>query len=218
MITVAIVGNGPPELLPDLTEWKGSIDVWIGADRGAYLLGQHDLPLDYAVGDFDSMTEKEKSQVKSSAVQFEEYFSEKDETDLELALNKAFSLQPKKMILFGVTGGRLDHELINIQLLYLIVQKGIKGVIIDRQNKIELVLPGKYDVTNDVVYPVISFIPFTAEVENLTLTDFYYPLKDHHVSWGSSLCISNKLISKKGTFSFTKGIVLLIKSKEAFLW
>ena len=215
MTTIAIVGNGPPQLLPDLIEWKDSIDYWIGADRGAFILLQHNLPLNYAVGDFDSMACGEKSQVKSYAAQLREYPPEKDETDLELALNKAFLLQPEKIILFGVTGGRLDHEFINTQLLYLIVQKGIKGVIIDSQNKIELTLPGKHSIIYDVAYPVVSFLPFTAEVENLTLSNFYYPLEGQRVSWGSSLCISNKLISKKGTFSFTRGIVLLIKSKEA---
>lgn len=43
---------------------------------------------------------------------FRMYPSEKDQTDLEIALEQAYELAPKTIYIFGVTGGRLDHELI----------------------------------------------------------------------------------------------------------
>jgi thiamine pyrophosphokinase len=60
----------------------------------------------------------------------------------------------------------------------------------------------------------ISFLPMTLAVTNLTLDGFKFPLKDRHISMGSTLCISNELISDYGTFSFSKGILLVIRSDD----
>ncbi|MGY0692343.1 thiamine diphosphokinase [Virgibacillus sp. FSP13] len=214
-MNIAIVGNGPHEIIPDLTSFKRDIDVWIGADRGALTLIKHQINLDYAVGDFDSIKSEERAYVKEKAKWYEEYPIEKDQTDLEIALLKAYDLKPAKLFLFGVTGGRLDHELINIQTLFQILQNDIKGIIVDKNNRVEMVKPGTHTVTADEKYPAISFIPFTEHVKGLTLDGFYYPLVNQTVVWGSTLCISNKLLLKNGTFSFNEGILLLIKSRDA---
>lgn len=215
MVNVAIMGNGPTELLPDLSSYKDVVDVWIGADRGALTLAESNLPLDYAVGDFDSINDKEKATVQAYASSYEIHPSEKDQTDLEIALSKAYELQPEKIYLFGVTGGRLDHALINIQLLYSILDRDIQGVIADNQNQLELTFPGNYEITQNKNYPNISFIPYTQYVKGLTLTGFYYPLENQSIMWGSTLCISNKLLSNYGTFSYKEGILLIIKSRDA---
>ncbi|MBP2077600.1 thiamine diphosphokinase [Oceanobacillus polygoni] len=212
MKVVAIVGNGPASLVPDLHLFKGEIDSWIGADRGAYLIAEKGIPVEYAVGDFDSIDEHERQVISRNVSYMEKHPTEKDETDMEIALNQAYAMEPSKIYLFGVTGGRLDHELINIQLLYTIQNKGIQAVIVDQSNQIEMLSPGTHTIENHRTYPYISFIPFTKEVEGIYLSGFHYPLSNTTISWGSTLCISNKLLSKKGTFSFDKGIVLLVKS------
>lgn len=216
MKTVAIVGNGPAHLLPDFHLYKDKIDIWIGADGGALQLAENNIPLQYAVGDFDSITKEEEQQIEDYADFFKAYPVEKDETDLEIALKKALELDPASIYLFGVTGGRLDHELVNIQLLHVMIQKGIRGKIVDKINELELTMPGSHTVTYDENYSTISFVPVTQKVEGMTLSGFYYSLTDQSISWGSSLCISNKLITKKGTFSYKSGILLLVKSKGNF--
>lgn len=213
-ITIGIIGNGPDELVPDLKRYKDHVDIWIGADRGALLLLQNGLAINYALGDFDSISKDERERIKSRAIHFESFSSEKNETDLELAIEKAFSLEPKTILLFGVTGGRIDHELINIQLLYAISNRGLKGIIIDKSNYIEWTKPGTHQVKNDPTYPFISFIPFTTEVTGITLNGFYYPLENEKIGLGSTRTISNKLTGENGTYSYERGILLLIKSRD----
>ncbi|AIF43803.1 thiamine diphosphokinase [Virgibacillus sp. SK37] len=213
MRTIAIIGNSP-DTYPDLQIYKDDVNVWIGADRGSIELIRQEMPVDYAIGDFDSTTEEERVIIKGYCTEFEEYPSEKNETDLELALLKAFSLQPQRILLFGVTGGRLDHELVNIQLLYRIVCNNIKGIIIDKNNILELTMPGIHKISLNAYYPTVSFIPYTKIVKGLSLTGFYYPLTKQNITWGSTLCISNKLIGKNGTFSYEEGILLLVKSRD----
>ncbi|WP_121639923.1 thiamine diphosphokinase [Virgibacillus sp. Bac330] len=213
MTVVGIVGNAPGHH-SDLKTYKEEVDFWIGADRGAWVLATCDLPITYAIGDFDSTTKEEKLLIDKHAQCVHVYPSEKDETDLELALNKAYELEPDTIYLFGVSGGRKDHEFINVQLLYAILSKGIRGIIIDIANYLELTFPGKYTVLHDINYPIISFVPFSKEVKGITLTHFYYPLTNANISWGSTLCISNKLIRNSGTFSYKEGILLLVKSRD----
>lgn len=214
MVTIAIIGNGPSELLPELSKYNKEVDIWIGADRGALTLINQEIEVAYAVGDFDSISELENERIKNTAKTYLRYPAEKDYTDIEIALLKAYELNPTKIFLFGVTGGRLDHGLVNIQLLYSIIKKDIQGIIVDKYNKIELTTPNYYTVEYDDDYPYISFLPFSEHVKNLTLTGFYYPLENKNISWGSTLCISNKLLSNKGTFYYTDGILLLIKSRD----
>ncbi|RKQ37439.1 thiamine diphosphokinase [Oceanobacillus halophilus] len=210
----AIIGNGPYEQLLDLRKLDVDIDIWIGADRGALYLAESNIPIDYAVGDFDSINEVEKNKIKENTKVFEEHPPEKDETDLELAIQKAYESEVSTIYLLGVTGGRLDHELANIQLLYLIRKRGINAILMDSMNQMELTFPGEHRVLKDESYPYISFIPFSEKVEGITLTNFYYPLTDKTISWGSTQCISNKLISNYGTFFYRKGILLVVKSRS----
>jgi thiamine pyrophosphokinase len=214
MYTVAIVGNGPSDLIPNLSEFQSEIDCWIGADRGALSIIKNNIPLDYAVGDFDSVTSSELETIEGYAKSIELFPIEKDQTDLELALSIAFSLNVTRIYFFGVTGGRMDHTLINIQLLNQIINQGIQGYIIDKHNHLELFYPGTYTVTFDSLYPTISFIPITREVIGLSLEGFYYPLKKARIMMGSTLSISNKLIRNNGTFSFEDGIVLVVRSRD----
>ncbi|MEN1966921.1 thiamine diphosphokinase [Lentibacillus sp. N15] len=214
MTTVAIVGNGPAILTPDLTIFK-DIDIWIGADRGAFLLIENQYTPDIAIGDFDSLNKDECAQVKQYSRTFIPYPIEKDWTDLELALGKAYEYAPEKIYLFNVTGGRLDHSLINIQTLYSIMERKIQGFIVENNNLLTMVKPGKHAVVKDDTYPFLSFVPFTKDVKGLTLQGFEYPLADQTITWGSTRCISNKLLLKNGTFSFKEGILLLIKSRDA---
>lgn len=214
MTKVAIIGNGPSHLIPELSIYQNEIDIWIGADRGALSIIKQNMELAYAVGDFDSVNDDELEVIRKHAIQFEQYQVEKDETDLELALNIAKSIHPSNIFFFGVTGGRLDHTLINIQLLDQLVKEKMTGVIIDRFNYLELHYPGSYSIVEMKDYPTISFIPITQEVSGLTLLGFYYPLTKATIKMGSTLSISNKLILNNGTFSFDDGIVLVIRSRD----
>ena len=214
MTKIGIVGSGPEQLIPDLHDYKNKIDIWIGADRGAATLLNQQLTIDYAVGDFDSIDDQTLATIQLSAYQLKKFPVEKDETDLEIAIHLALSLKPDHVYLFGVTGGRLDHELINIQLLSTFLNHQVNAKIVDKHNVIELKSPNRYEVQAEKLYPYISFVPLTPTVKGLTLQGFYYPLENKDITWGSTLCISNKLLGNYGTFSFNEGILLLIKSRD----
>ncbi|WP_353855793.1 thiamine diphosphokinase [Bacillus sp. Bos-x628] len=212
---IHIVAGGPFEYIPPLENKASNDDIcWVGVDRGTIFLLEHGIVPDRAFGDFDSVTEKELRELKEQLPALNLFQAEKDETDLELALKWAFRQRPAHIQIYGITGGRADHFLGNIHLLYQGIQQKQKITLVDRQNTIQMYGPGTYEVGQDPDKQYVSFLPFGTHVEKLTLKGFKYPLKNCHIEPGSTLCISNELIHSNGTFSFDEGILIMIRSKD----
>ncbi|WP_018660016.1 thiamine diphosphokinase [Heyndrickxia acidiproducens] len=214
---IHIVAGGPLENVPDLKSCAESENVsWIGCDRGVVHLLQLGIVPDMAFGDFDSVNAEEWRTIQNTLTNIKKFKPEKDETDLELALLWAIRQNPRAIKIFGATGGRADHALTNMMLLTHEKALEYHGMIeiIDRMNRISVCQPGIYTIGSLQTHPYISFLPITATVENLTLSGFKYPLQDRKVYRGSTLCISNELIRDFGTFSFTDGILMMIRSHD----
>jgi thiamine pyrophosphokinase len=212
---IVIVAGGPDHMLPDLSNFLNENTKWVGVDRGLYILIKKGIIPDLAFGDFDSISNDERKEVESSGCQLNVYPAEKDETDLELAINWSLEQDQDEIYILGCTGGRLDHELINIQMLTKGLKRKKELIILDKQNKMIMRENGNYTISLEEEYKYVSFIPHTKIVENLSLKGFKYSLKDTNVSWGQTLCISNELVEKKGTYSFSNGILIVVKSRDA---
>jgi thiamine pyrophosphokinase len=210
-----IVAGGPTSHLPPFSEYDREHVRWVGVDRGLYTLIKSGIVPEQAFGDFDSISSEERKEVEASGCLLNTYPAEKDETDLELAINWALTQREQEIVLLGCTGGRLDHELINIQMLLKSFGLNKTIMICDKQNKIIVREPGTYSLDNEMEFPYVSFLPQTQVVEGLTLTGFKYPLTEGKVKWGQTLCISNELVDKKGTYSFHSGILMVVKSRDA---
>ncbi|MBB6175840.1 MULTISPECIES: thiamine diphosphokinase [Anoxybacillus] len=208
---IHLVAGGPTSFLPHLQAYDGEDVCWIGVDRGVLALLDAGIMPKRAFGDFDSMDERELQQLKKKLPHIDIWPSEKDQTDTDIALDWALEQQATKIRVFGGTGGRLDHLFGNVQLLF----KGKDGQIelIDRQNVVTLYRNGEHIVENEGDYSYISFIPMTP-IRALTLRGFKYSLDAHDIPLGSTLCVSNELIHHFGTFSFTEGILMMIRSKD----
>jgi thiamine pyrophosphokinase len=213
-LIIHLVGAGPRN---NATFHDFSIDeqeMWIGVDRGAgYLLSDGIIP-DAIFGDFDSISQKDLAELKEKVDNIFIFPPEKDDTDLELALKWALDQAPKKIIIHCVTGGRLDHEYGSINVLVKYSNEDIDISIVDEVNEISVLKEGSYLFGKSTQYKYISFFSFGNEVKNLTLEGFKYPLSNHTLHVGSSLCVSNEIISANGTISFSSGIILVIRSKD----
>ncbi len=213
---INILGGGPLDLLPPLTNYQSDEDLWIGVDRGVFTLLSRGIKPIHAFGDFDSVTADELLIIEENIEDLQKFKPEKDETDMELALVWALQQSPEKIRIFGATGGRLDHFFANIQLLMkpLLNDYFVPIEIIDRKNIIFLRNSGNYSVKKMASMQYISFIPMTTDIPDLTLEGFKYPLNNRYIPLGSTLCISNELIHDNGHFSFSAGILLIVRSND----
>jgi thiamine pyrophosphokinase len=211
---INILGGGPVDLLTDLNHYNEEESLWVGVDRGVFTLINKGIQPNIAFGDFDSVSSQEFKQIEYKVKHLEKFKPEKDETDMELALNWALEQKPDQIHIFGASGGRLDHFFANVQLLIspVISQTKTEICLIDRKNILFVKAAGKYEIKKIPDKKYISFVPVSFNIKDLTLEGFKYPLQDSHISIGSTLCISNELIRDYGTFSFSEGILIVVRS------
>lgn len=91
-----------------------------GGLKGAKELG---LVPDVIVGDFDSVDPAVLAFYRKMEHIVWEVPAGKDDTDTELALKRAMAMGAGEIVILGATGGRLDHMIGNIQLLYPCLQR-----------------------------------------------------------------------------------------------
>lgn len=193
-----------------------TFDRVIAVDGGLAALHKLYLKPDAIVGDFDTVDPAVLEEYKRAgdSIDWEIHKPEKDETDTELALNTAIRLGCKKLVVLGATGGRMDHAIGNIHLLYACLKKGAKAAIADEKNWITVLDKGRTFRAEDVKGKYISFLPLTGEVKGITLTGFKYPLFKKDIDVGTSLCISNELVGEEGTIDFDSGVLLCVESHD----
>ena len=108
MSRVLLVAGGNPSDWPTIE--PATYDYFVGIDRGCLHLLEADLPLQLAVGDFDSLSREEYHFVQETAETLIQAPAEKDDTDTQLALQEALQRFPQaEMTIIGATGGRIDH-------------------------------------------------------------------------------------------------------------
>lgn len=96
-------------------------DYVIAADAGLRYLEQLGVAPSLTLGDFDSLgAAPEGDNVEISPV-------EKDDTDMLIAVKRALEMGFDRILIFGGTGGRLDHTLANLQTLALASRKGAEA-------------------------------------------------------------------------------------------
>jgi len=92
-------------------------DLLIGADGGAaHWLAMGRRP-HVVVGDLDSLPPAVVNDFIAQGVQVERHPCEKDQTDLELAIERALADGASEVLLIGALGGRLDQTLANLLIL-----------------------------------------------------------------------------------------------------
>jgi thiamine pyrophosphokinase len=112
MDTILIFAGGdPPE--PDLAQEIPAADLVMAADSGYDAAISLGYTVDVLVGDLDSII----TQTVPDHVIVERHPTDKDQTDLDLALELAMSDEPSRVVVVGGTGGRLDHELATASLI-----------------------------------------------------------------------------------------------------
>ena len=89
---------------------------WIGIDRGTLILLESGITPQFAVGDFDSISDSERNFIQQQ-IEINPYNSEKDDTDLALGIDQAVKRGYRNIDVYGATGGRLDHFMGALQIL-----------------------------------------------------------------------------------------------------
>lgn len=208
---ILMVAGGSPENWPQLATY----DYYCGIDRGCLYLLEKGLPLDLAVGDFDSLQEAELAQVQQAAKEIHRSKPEKDDTDTQLALAEVLQKFPTaEILLVGATGGRLDHLLANIWLpLEPRFQPFAQQLFLaDRQNFVQFLLPGRHILRRVAGMKYLGYCPLTP-VTDLSLMKTKYTLDQIQVPYPYAYA-SNEFVGETAEITFASGVVAAIQSRD----
>ena len=194
---------------------RNAMDKIIAADRGMKFCYDNLVKPDLIMGDYDSIDGKilEYYGTKTD-IPMETFPAEKDDTDTEIALKKAMELGGDQIFILGAMGGRMDHFLANVQLLQMPLARGIQAYLVDSQNVIRLIDHPLTLKKCEQFGKYTSLMPFTDQVEHITLKGFKYPLQDYCMVKGSSIGISNEIKEETAEILFNKGTLIMIQSKD----
>jgi len=202
-------------LTTDLIKSIKPNNIIIGVDKAVQTLLERNIIPDYMIGDFDSIDPIFFDKIKQEySEKIKKSPAVKDETDTELALRTAISLNPSQIVILGAIGTRLDHVIANIHLLIQSEQQNIKTVIEGTSNRVTIILPGQTKKIRKSLFKYVSMLPFTGEVTGVYLKGFKYSLENSILKPGYPVGVSNEIIEEVGTISIKKGILLIIESKD----
>jgi thiamine pyrophosphokinase len=205
---ILIFANGE---LPDLDKARALLhedDFIVAADGGTrhvFALGR--IP-DVVIGDLDSVTKEEIEKIKQNNVEIVLFPRDKNETDLELAIQYALALNPEQVIILAALGGRLDQTLGNIAL---ITGSHLSSTVLRLDDGIEEVF-FCYDSCeiNGVGGDIVSLIPWLGEVTGVVTTNLKWPLQNEALYPTKTRGISNEMLGDKAKVQISTGLLLIV--------
>jgi thiamine pyrophosphokinase len=209
---IILIANGN---FTDLDFYRSQIkenDYIICADGGAKHALSLGLTPHLIIGDLDSLEESICRLLSEGPTQFIKYPSEKDESDLELALLKALDLEPQEIIIWGALGKRVDHFYANLMLLTLSLKSGITTKLIDEDH--EIFVTDKTIELKGEKGDYVSLFPFSPQVKGITTTGLKYPLKNETLYLGPTRGLSNEFITTVAKVTIDEGLLLVIKVRK----
>ncbi len=171
---------------------------------GAYDWANGKIKIDENLGDFDSLD------YLPEPPPTEIFPCEKNDTDGELALKRAIARGATHITLYGGGGGREDHFLGNLHLLYQAKGKGVFAQMITNYARI-FVAQGKTEICGEKG-KTLSLVPFGGTAHIMDSSGFYYPLPNEF-HYGSTLGISNVVTDDLASFTVNGSILVFINRK-----
>ena len=207
-----IIASGTIGNIFDYEKIIKEADLIICADGGLRYLDKLSVNPHVILGDFDSVDSSLIEKYRNRNIKVYDYPTRKDATDSELAIDFAISNQPNEVIMLGMVGTRMDHTLINMQMLIKFDGLGIDAQIINDNNVIYFV--NKKITIKGKINDQVSIVAITDEVVGITTKGLEYPLVGETISFGESRGVSNVFSSEEIEINFESGKFFLIISND----
>jgi thiamine pyrophosphokinase len=202
-----LVGASPDHVIPrGVASLVDSVDLVIAVDGGLDLCAESGVHAHLVVGDMDSL--KQRSLLESHADRSVLYPSDKDVTDLDLALAQARESGVTEIVATGFIGGRLDHTLSSIGSFARFAD--LKPVLHSADSSMWLLASeGRESVTLVQGGSAFSLVAVTSNA-CVSCTGARYPLDSATLPLLGSLGISNVVTGASETVTVTAGAILVL--------
>ena len=190
------------------------------ADGGLKFLLKNGMLPDFFVGDLDSVEledtptektqlDKTKSERTMKDIPKEIVPVEKDDTDMALAVAKAYEKGYRNILLYGGFGGaRISHTLANIQMMSFYAKKGCSLQMLGDGVRLEI-LHNASKTLSAAMKGSISVICLSDIAEGVTIQGLKYEYTGALTS-DRTLGVSNSFVGKDAMVSVENGTLLLV--------
>jgi thiamine pyrophosphokinase len=183
-------------------------DLILAADGGTRHARALEMIPSVVIGDLDSLTPADRAALESAGAIILQHPRDKNETDLELALNNAIEMGHREIVIMAALGNRLDQTLGNLALLTNIqlstlnikLDDGVEETFFCRD---QAYVEGRRG-------DLISLIPWGGEVCGVRTEGLRWPLSNETLLPYKTRGISNEMAGDLARIQITSGLVLII--------
>jgi thiamine pyrophosphokinase len=204
METVLIFAGGDSPT-PSLAEELPEPELIVAADSGYDAAVEAGYAVDVLVGDMDSI----ETEVIPNHVIVERYPTDKDATDLELALARVVDERPQRIVVVGGAGGRFDHELATAMLLCSHRWDGVDELDWVTARGWSHVIKGRRIIHGDVG-ATISLIPIGGPASGIDTKGLRWDLRSASIAPGSTWGVSNEFTGPVADIRVGSGCLLAV--------
>ncbi len=177
-------------------------DYIIAADGGLKYVEEAGLKADIVMGDFDSLgfVPEGDNVIKHPVM--------KDDTDMMLAVKYALEKGYKEIIIYGGTGGRLDHFIANISTLAYACNAGARAFMVSKKQTMTVI--------NDSINlgpqesGIVSVFAYAGEARGVKIEGLLYNVDDYVLKPDMPIGTSNEFVGKEAKISVKDGLLLVM--------
>ncbi|OYR99112.1 thiamine diphosphokinase [Lactobacillus taiwanensis] len=220
MKAIALLGGPqeewPQEIAADIKKARKEGALIMASDRGSLFLLQLGIVPDVALGDYDSLSFEEREKVERKVQDMRYSNPIKDFTDSEMLFYAAFvDYQVENLTIYGATGGRLDHFLVN---LYAVLKPPFnrfaeKIKFVDKQNLIRFFKEGKHIIAYNAAYKYLGIGTLTP-VQNFYIKNARYDLAKTDLSAPTMYSSNEYLEGQNIEIGCRAGTLIVINSRD----
>lgn len=209
---VAVVLNGD-EPGPEELKLLDACQAVVCADGAALALLKANRPPTVIVGDLDSLDPEAYKWADALDVPIERHPVEKDETDGELALQKAFDLTATSILIMGGHGKRTAMFLANLFLLRRCFEQGIEASMLGHGESMRYVGPGGELILTGRTGATLNVLP-TDGGATITLEGTDWDAQEVPLEHLAARGTSNRITSDGARVRVHEGTVLVVVERK----
>ena len=181
----------------------------VAADSGLGHIYTLDRRPDLVVGDLDSVSRADLARAELDGARIERHPTDKDATDLELALDAVRVRGVTDVTVIGAGGGRLDHELAGLALLAAPQWSAMR--ISAFLGTARLTVVHDHATLDGPPGSIVTLLAIGGPASGISTEGLRWRLTDAELSPTSTLGVSNEIIESPARVTVRSGVLFAIQ-------